>query len=234
MMDSDNRQLSDNLWHICSENCLTLLLPKPVTLEKQQLCWGLAERIAHTASIKPWIRETVVGMNTLSVYTHDLTAKQLLALQDSLTELSQQSDDANTKQIVGRHIEIPVHYGGDHGPDLKALAKQKNMSVRELVERHTAPVYTVYFIGFQPGFPYLGGLSPELYAPRHATPRLQVPAGSVGIGGEQTGIYPFASPGGWQLLGRTELPLFNLQNPQPTLLQAGDTLSFVAIDIDEA
>ncbi|MBX4421173.1 allophanate hydrolase subunit 1, partial [Mycobacterium tuberculosis] len=84
-------------------------------------------------------------------------------------------------------------------------------------------IYTVYFMGFQPGFPYLGGLSPELYSPRHAVPRLQVPAGSVGIGGEQTGIYPFASPGGWQLLGRTELPLFNLKNEQPTLLQAGDT-----------
>jgi KipI family sensor histidine kinase inhibitor len=170
-------------------------------------------------------------MNTLSVYTQDLTARQLLQLQYFLQTISH--DSQFIKKFDGRHIEIPVRYGGGYGPDLLDLAQQKNMTVRELVERHTAPIYTVYFMGFQPGFPYLGGLSPELYSPRHAVPRLQVPAGSVGIGGEQTGIYPFASPGGWQLLGRTELPLFNLKNEQPTLLQAGDTLSFVAIDVIE-
>ena len=218
-------------WQICNERCLTLFLPKPVTLEQQQLCWGLAEKIPQLDDIKAWIKETVVGMNTLSVYTQDLTARQLLQLQYFLQTISH--DSQFIKNIDGRHIEIPVRYGGEYGPDLLDLAQQKNMTVRELVERHTAPIYTVYFMGFQPGFPYLGGLSPELYSPRHAVPRLQVPAGSVGIGGEQTGIYPFASPGGWQLLGRTELPLFNLENEQPTLLQAGDTLSFVAIDVIE-
>lgn len=223
-------------WQICSESCLTLLLPKPVTLAKQQLCWELSERIRRDTALRPWVVETVVGMNTLSVYTPALTALELLALQQQLQAISEfilkngQSDTPNAK---GRHIEIPVRYGGEDGPDLTALAKQKNMSVTELVERHTAPVYTVYFIGFQPGFPYLGGLTPDLYAPRHATPRLSVPAGSVGIGGEQTGIYPFASPGGWQLLGRTNLPLFNLDNEPPTLLQAGDTLKFVAIDVKD-
>ena len=218
-------------WQICNERCLTLFLPKPVTLEQQQLCWGLAEKIPQLDDIKAWIKETVVGMNTLSVYTQDLTARQLLQLQYFLQTISH--DSQFIKKIDGRHIEIPVRYGGEYGPDLLDLAQQKNMTVRELVERHTAPIYTVYFMGFQPGFPYLGGLSPELYSPRHAVPRLQVPAGSVGIGGEQTGIYSFASPGGWQLLGRTELPLFNLKNEQPTLLQAGDTLSFVAIDVIE-
>ncbi len=224
-------------WHICGENCLTLLLPKPVTLEQQQLCWGLAEQVMQTDGIKQWVIETVVGMNTLSVYCHELTAKQLLLLKEQLETITQ--NNQSIKQIQGQHIEIPVRYGGEYGPDLSNLAKQKNMTVKELVERHTAPIYTVYFIGFQPGFPYLGGLPAELCAPRHTTPRLQVPAGSVGIGGEQTGIYPFASPGGWQLLGQTDLPLFNLDNldnqdnGQPTLLQAGDTLSFVAIEVIE-
>lgn len=167
-------------WQICNERCLTLFLPKPVTLEQQQLCWGLAEKIPQLDDIKAWIKETVVGMNTLSVYTQDLTARQLLQLQYFLQTISH--DSQFIKKIDGRHIEIPVRYGGEYGPDLLDLAQQKNMTVRELVERHTAPIYTVYFMGFQPGFPYLGGLSPELYSPRHAVPRLQVPAGSVGIG----------------------------------------------------
>lgn len=214
-------------WQICSETCLTAFLPTPVTLENQQICWGLADSIRKLEVVV----EVVVGMNTVSVYTQNLSVNDLLQLQQQLTELSQ---NASVKTIAGKHVEIPVRYGGEYGPDLVASAVAKNMSVRELVEKHTAPIYTVYFIGFQAGFPYLGGLPEELAMARHATPRLQVPAGSVGIGGAQTGIYPFASPGGWQLLGRTDLPLFNLQNPEPTLLQAGDTLSFVAVEIIEA
>lgn len=214
-------------WHICSETCLTAFLPNPVTLEQQQFCWGLADTIRQL----PMVTEVVVGMNTLCVYTQPLTAEQLVALQYQLCSLSQNTIAGKT--IQGKHVEIPVRYGGEYGPDLLSAAALKNMSVKELVAKHTQPIYTVYFIGFQAGFPYLGGLPDELAMPRHDTPRLQVPAGSVGIGGSQTGIYPFASPGGWQLLGRTELPLFNLQNPEPTLLQAGDTLSFIAVEIIE-
>lgn len=214
-------------WQICSETCLTAFLPAPVTLENQQICWGLADSIRKLDSVV----EVVVGMNTLSVYTQNLSATDLLQLQHQLTELSQ---NASVKKIAGKHVEIPVRYGGEYGPDLVTSAHAKNMSVLELVERHTQPIYTVYFIGFQAGFPYLGGLPDALAMERHATPRLQVPAGSVGIGGSQTGIYPFASPGGWQLLGRTDLPLFNLNNREPTLLQAGDTLSFVAVEVIEA
>lgn len=217
----------DIQWHICSEQCLTAFLPPPVTLEKQQYCWGLADSVRGFAEVK----EVVVGMNTLSVYTHTLTAKQLMDFQQTL---QQHSDSQTTPKIIqGKHVEIPVYYGGEYGPDLVSAAAMKNMSVQELVKKHTAPIYTVYFIGFQAGFPYLGGLPDELAMPRHEVPRKQVPAGSVGIGGQQTGIYPFASPGGWQLLGRTELPLFNLANEPPTLLQAGDTLSFVALEIIE-
>jgi KipI family sensor histidine kinase inhibitor len=128
-------------------------------------------------------------------------------------------------------IDIPVRYGGADGPDLAALAKQVGMSVDEVVKRHTQAEYIVFFLGFQPGFAYLGGLDPALHAPRRADPRLEVPAGSVGIGGEQTGVYPAVSPGGWQLIGRTDLNLFDPARQPPTLMQPGDRVRFVALEV---
>lgn len=213
-------------WQLCSETNLTLFFPKPITLEKQQQCWALADSIQQM----PEVLEVVIGMNTLSVFTISLTWAELKAFKDKLSALL---DDIPSKTINGKHIEIPVHYGGKYGPDLKALATELGLSVEAVVDLHTEATYTVYFIGFQPGFPYLGGLSEALYFSRHATPRTKVPAGSVGIGGEQTGVYPFESPGGWQLLGQTDIPLFDLTKASHALLNAGDTLKFTAIDIYE-
>lgn len=213
-------------WQICSESNLTLFFPKPISLDKQQKCWALADSIQQM----PAVIEVVIGMNTLSVFTVPLTWVELRDFKDKLLALL---DDIPSKIIDGKHVEIPVQYGGKYGPDLQAMADELGLSVEAVVSLHTEAIYTVYFIGFQPGFPYLGGLSEKLYFPRHATPRTKVPAGSVGIGGEQTGVYPFESPGGWQLLGRTETALFNLTEGSPTLLNAGDTLQFKAIDIHE-
>lgn len=218
-------------WQISNERCLTLYLPNPITLEQQQLCWGLADQVMTIDGIKQDLIETVIGMNTVSVYTKTITASRLLTIRAALQDFYQHNP--TPKVICGKHVEIPVQYGGEYGVDLRAVAKLKHTTVADIVAQHTAPVYTVYFIGFQPGFPYLGGLPEALHTPRHAVPRTQVPAGSVGIGGSQTGIYPFASPGGWQLLGRTQVPLFDLAQAEPTLLQAGDTLSFVAVSIDD-
>lgn len=218
-------------WQISNERCLTLYLPNPVTLAQQQLCWGLADQVMTIDGIKQDLIETVLGMNTLSVYTKPVTASRLLMIRAALQDFYEHNPVP--KVICGKHVEISVQYGGAHGVDLRAVAKLKHTTVADIVAQHTAPVYTVYFIGFQPGFPYLGGLPEALHTPRHAVPRTQVPAGSVGIGGSQTGIYPFASPGGWQLLGRTQVPLFDLAQAEPTLLQAGDTLSFVAVSIDD-
>ena len=114
------------------------------------------------------------------------------------------------------------------GPDLADVAAHCGLSTEEVVRRHTGADYVVYFIGFQPGFAYLGGLDEALHTPRRAEPRVAVPAGSVGIGGAQTGIYPLATPGGWQLIGRTALPLFDPQAEPPTLLAPGDRVRFVA------
>jgi len=213
-------------WQLCSETNLALFFPKPVTLDKQRQCWALSDIIKKM----PKVIEVVIGMNTLSVFTVSLTLTELRNVELALSELL---NDMPSKTIEGKHVEIPVHYGGKYGPDLAAMANDLNLSVEDVVNLHTEATYTVYFIGFQPGFPYLGGLSESLYFPRHAIPRTQVPAGSVGIGGEQTGVYPFESPGGWQLLGQTDTSLFDLTQDSPTLLNAGDTLKFTAIDIHE-
>ena len=127
-------------------------------------------------------------------------------------------------------VEIPVCYGGEYGPDLLEVAQHCSLTPEEVIARHTAPTYRIYMLGFTPGFPYLGGMDPSIAAPRRKEPRIQIPAGSVGIAGEQTGVYPIVSPGGWQLIGRTPLRLFDPQREQPILLSAGAGIRFVPID----
>jgi KipI family sensor histidine kinase inhibitor len=126
-----------------------------------------------------------------------------------------------------RTIEIPVRYGGESGPDLDDVARHAGLTAERVVELFGAAEYLVYFVGFSTCFPYLGGLPPELATPRLPAPRKQVPAGSVAIGGAQAGIYPLASPGGWRLLGRTALRLFDPQGSPPPLLRMGDRVRFV-------
>ena len=127
-------------------------------------------------------------------------------------------------------VEIPVCYGGEYGPDLLEVAQHCSLTPEEVIARHTAPTYWIYMLGFTPGFPYLGGMDPSIAAPRRKEPRIHIPAGSVGIAGEQTGVYPIVSPGGWQLIGRTPLRLFDPQKEQPILLSAGAGIRFVPID----
>ena len=128
-----------------------------------------------------------------------------------------------------RTVEIPVCYGGEYGPDLDDVATYAGMSAADVVAQHAQANYRVAMIGFAPGFPYLVGLPKMLAIPRLATPRLRVPAGSVGIAGEQTGIYPLLTPGGWRLIGRTPFALFRADRDPPTLLHAGDTVIFRVI-----
>ena len=151
---------------------------------------------------------------------HDALARWVAARLERL-------GDAGAEQ--SRLVEIPVRYGGEHGPDLASLAEARDLSIEEVVALHTAPEYVVHFVGFMPGFAYLGGLDPRLATPRREVPRTSVPAGSVGIGGAQTGVYPVASPGGWQLIGRTDLPLFDPSRDPAALLAAGDRVRFHAV-----
>jgi inhibitor of KinA len=132
-----------------------------------------------------------------------------------------------------RTVEVPVCYGGAHGPDLPDVAAHCGLPAEEVVRIHSAGDYRVYFLGFSPGFPYLGGLDPRLATPRLPAPRRSVPAGSVAIGGAQTGVYPVRSPGGWRLIGRTPAPLFDPARTPPALLQMGDLVRFVPIGPDE-
>ncbi len=126
-----------------------------------------------------------------------------------------------------REVAIPVVFGGAGGPDLEDVARHTGFSADEVVKRFTAAVYEVYFVGFSTCFPYLGGLPAELATPRLAAPRKHVPEGSVAIGGQQAGVYPLASPGGWRLIGRTGLRLFDPQSVPPPRLRMGDRVRFV-------
>jgi len=138
---------------------------------------------------------------------------------------------------VPRLVEIPVCYGGELGPDLDDVARAHGLTPDEVVALHTEAEYLVYMIGFMPGFAYLGGLPAQIATPRRKTPRTAVPAGTVGIGGQQTGVYPLVSPGGWNLIGRTPVKIFDITRAEPTLLLTGDRVRFRAIlraEFDEA
>lgn len=134
---------------------------------------------------------------------------------------------ADTQAAIGKRHEIAVEYGGAAGPDLSALAELAGMDTTTYINSHAAVEYTVAFLGFQPGFPYLRGLPHALHAPRRASPRVQVAPGSVAIGGAYTGIYPASGPGGWQIIGRTAAVMFDPQREAPALLAPGDRVRFV-------
>jgi KipI family sensor histidine kinase inhibitor len=138
-----------------------------------------------------------------------------------------------TTPPAGRRVEIPLCYGGEFGPDLIPLAELRHLSVEDLIRTHSHTAYTVYFLGFVPGFAYLGAVPDTIAAPRLSSPRRRVEAGSVGIAGRQTGIYPCAVPGGWRLIGRTPLSLFQVEREPMSLLGPGDEVRFRPIGEDE-
>ncbi|MCZ8523652.1 MULTISPECIES: 5-oxoprolinase subunit PxpB [Paenibacillus] len=150
-------------------------------------------------------------------------------MRQMLQELDQEGEAGAE---VGRLLVIPACFGGPAGPDLSGVAARAGLSPEEAVTLYCSAVYTVHLIGFLPGFPYLGGLPPRLESPRLAQPRTVVPAGSIGIAGRQTGVYPVDSPGGWQLIGRTPLRLFDAEHTPPALLQPGDRVRFEAVSAE--
>ena len=139
----------------------------------------------------------------------------------------------NSEPPEGKLVEVPVLYGGNYGKDIQRVVQFSKLSEGEIIQRHQTGNYLVYFLGFSPGFPYLGGMDQDLTTPRKQTPRKRVPLGSVAIAGGQTGIYPFPSPGGWNLIGRTPLKIFNVSNPQNSLIQMGNKVQFKSISEDE-
>lgn len=174
---------------------------------------------------EPWVVDIVPGYASVMVVYDAAEA----APEDVERWLEEALSKARPETASRRVVDVPVWYHPSVGIDLEPLAHEKGLTVGELVGLHAAPEYLVYMIGFRPGFPFLGGLDPRLFAPRLATPRLSVPAGTVGIGGQQTGVYPQRSPGGWRLLGRTPLRLFSPEADTPFALGVGDRVRFVPI-----
>lgn len=205
--------------YLLGETAVVLELEPPVTLATQKRIWRLTQRLGDI----PEVVEAIPGMNNITVV---LRNPHSLAL-DAIERLQRWWEESEALEPESRYIEIPVVYGTAAGPDLGEVARHAGLTEKQVVELHSSVDYVVWFLGFQPGFPYLGGLPEQLATPRRDEPRLQVPAGSVGIGGAQTGIYPIATPGGWQLIGHTPLPLFDPNRDEPVLLRPGDTVRFI-------
>lgn len=205
--------------YLLGERAVVLELEPPVSLESQQRIWGLNQRLQSDAGVL----EVIPGMNNITLILRDPQQSAL----DAIERLQRWWEESEAQLPESRLVEIPVIYGGEHGPDLVVVAEHAALTPGQAVELHSSSDYVVFFVGFQPGFPYLGGLNPRLHIPRRAEPRVAVPAGSVGIGGSQTGVYPLASPGGWQLIGQTHTALFDPLQQPPTLLRPGDRVRFV-------
>ena len=141
--------------------------------------------------------------------------------------------ETKTEATRKRIFEIPVCYGGEYGPDIENIAEHAGLSIEEVIKIHSSKDYLIYMLGFLPGFTYLGGLDERIHTPRLASPRLKIRAGSVGIGGSQTGIYPLDSPGGWQLMGMTPVRTYDPERQTPILVEAGDYIRFIPIDKEE-
>ena len=193
---------------------------------------------AIEAAALPGVVELVPAYTTVTVHYDALAVARAGAEPDLATWLGDRVREAiarggKAKLEKRAVVEIAVCYGGEFGPDLARVAAQAKISADEVIKRHAKAEYRIALVGFAPGFPYLLGLPRELATPRLAKPRTVVPAGSVGIAGEQTGIYPLATPGGWNLIGRAAVQLFNPHQTPPARLQAGDRVKFRAVSREE-
>lgn len=217
-----NKEKAQAYW--VNEHAVTIQASAPVSLEHQQRMWALGAQFQNRAGIT----EIVPGMNNLTLEFEE----SLLQGDDLIKELLLGWKQVKVQQQAGRLVEIPVRYGGEWGPDLVDISAHTGLPPDEVIRMHSQAEYTVFFIGFQPGFAYLGGMPAQLTTPRRASPRQAVPAGSVAIGGAQTGVYPKTSPGGWQILGHTDVVLFDPARDEPSLWMPGDRVCFVSTEMD--
>lgn len=168
----------------------------------------------------PTYRSILIIYNPLIIDYQDII--------DKLKKMETHLNDTSNNEV--RIIELPTVYGGEYGPDIEFVAKHNNLTIEEVIQIHSSTDYLLYMLGFTPGFGYLGGMSEKIETPRLQVPRTKIPAGSIGIAGKQTGIYPIDSPGGWQLIGRTPVKLYDPLAEPPVLLNAGDYIRFIPID----
>jgi KipI family sensor histidine kinase inhibitor len=177
------------------------------------------QRVRGVVDLVPTYRSLLVYYDPVQIELHEL--------QDRILNLSASEQPSLPRPRV---LHIPTHYGGEHGPDLEFVSRHVGLAPEEVASIHSGADYLVYMMGFNTGFPYLGGMSERIAAPRLDTPRTSVPAGSVGIAQQQTGIYPVESPGGWRLIGRSPVRLFDPRREPPVAIEAGDYVRFVQTD----
>ncbi len=211
-----------------SESALTVEFGNTIDVRTNELVLAFTAAVEQTAipgflEVVPTYRSATIYFNPLRTNTAAI-AEQVRALMTNATTAPSRACTTHT---------IPVWYGTAAGPDLLDVATQAGLTPAEVGALHASVTYRVYMLGFSPGFPYLGSVPDRIAASRLPTPRKQVAAGSVGIAGTQTGIYPQASPGGWRIIGRTPVLLFSLIRPKPFLLAPGDEVQFVPIDEEE-
>ena len=209
--------------HISLLGTTALLFEAPGALDiaPQRRIWSLA----HTAQSWPEVREAVPGMNNLMLTFTQLPRSEaaLHALQDRLLQAWAQCQPL---PLEGRVVELPVVYGGEEGPHMADVLAHTGLSVDEVVALHSAPLYPVYALGSHPGYCYLGGMDTRIATPRRQVPVLSVPAGSVSIGGVQTGVSASAGPSGWHTIGRTSMEFFDPRQDPPAVLSPGDMIRF--------
>lgn len=182
--------------------------------------------VAIESSGMPGLIDLVPSYRSLLVY-YDPLCFSHSQLEEQLVVLEQNLDQGALK--APKVVDIPTLYGGDYGPDLEHVATHNGLEPEEVIQIHSSAEYLVYMMGFTPGFPYLGEMSEKIATPRLQTPRTAIPEGSVGIAERQTGVYPIQSPGGWQLIGRTPVQLFDTQLDPPVVVLSGDYIRFVSI-----
>jgi KipI family sensor histidine kinase inhibitor len=208
------------------EDCLLLRLDSRIEAASNARVHALVSRLQAT---RPrWVVDIVPAFASVAIFVDLDGLCESDPLDAAVAWLATQSRHLGAHVAPTRTIEIPVRYGGADGPDLDEVAAHAGLERDEVIARHAAVEYLVAMLGFAPGFPYLLGLDAALAMPRLATPRLRVPAGSIGIGGAQTGIYPRSGPGGWRIVGRAEATLFDPLRDPPTLLAPGDRVRFVS------
>jgi KipI family sensor histidine kinase inhibitor len=211
------------------DSALLIEFGDAVSLELNQKVVALNEAVLRAGVLE--VEELVPTYRSLLLrYNPSRTTYEQLVFR--IKEIEEKLMESATA-VEGKRVTVPVAYGGEYGSDLNYVARYHELTEEQVVRLHSEREYRVYMIGFVAGFPYLGGVPDEIATPRLETPRLKVPAGSVGIAEKQTGIYPCEAPGGWQIIGRTPLSLFNPQRRPPALLEPGDAVRFEPISTEE-
>jgi inhibitor of KinA len=230
--------MSTSPYHIypCGDHAVTIELGDAIDININQKVISLFHHLSENKI--EGVKDLIPAYNTLTlVYDVFLLKKKhpAISVYETMCSYLQKAAALIKEEISAarRLMKIPVCYDPQLAPDIVSLAETHQLTVDEVVRLHTAKIYRVYMIGFLPGFAYMGSVNEQLITPRRMQPRTIVPAGSVGIAGEQTGIYPFDSPGGWQLIGQTPIQMFDAKKTESCYLYPGDEVQFHAISIDE-